>query len=91
MRRSTDIPSFTERGLQEARTLLLEDERFLRRKVCAVARENELQDKRVEAVFSLAAGHLFHWSPQDWQVVTDSLYGCQLTVGEWLDAHRRTT
>ena len=80
------IDNSPEAAMREARTLLEEaDSRFLKRKVRCVARGNELEDKRVLALFTLAVRRKFHWTPQDWKVVTDRLDTCELTMQEWLD------
>ena len=72
-------------GLQEARQLLLDDPKFCKRKVRCVAHLNELEDRRVLALFTLACGHKFQWTPQDWKVITDRLDTCELTIAEWIN------
>ncbi len=71
--------------LRESRQILLSDEKFCKRKVRCVAHENELEDPRVLALFNLAVGRKFHWSPKDWKVIADRLDNCDLTIKEWLD------
>ena len=72
MTRSTDLPSATEIALREAKELLRNDPKFCKRKVRCVVQEDE-SDPRVLAVFNLAVGRKFHWTPQDWKVITDTL------------------
>jgi len=77
---STDLDT----ELQAARDLLLADPKTLKRKVRNVAGGRD-KDPRTVALYSLAAGHRFNWTPDDWQCVLDKLDECELTVGEWLN------
>ena len=38
-----------------------------------------------EALFTLAAGEKFDWTPTSWQRILDRLDQCELTIGEWLN------
>ena len=71
--------------LVDARDLLLSDPKTLKRKVRNVAAGRD-KDPRTVALYSLAAGHRFNWTPADWQCVLDRLDDCDLTVREWLNA-----
>ncbi len=70
--------------LRDARQLLLDDDRVLKRKVRRVAAAGD-NDPRAMALYTLAAGHRFNWSPEDWAAVLNKLDSCELTVQEWLD------
>ena len=72
-------------ALTEARELLENDPKVLRRKVRRVAAAGD-NDPRALALYTLAAGHRFNWTPEDWSAVLDRLDDCDLTVGEWLAA-----
>lgn len=76
----------TAPDLEQARALLIENPKVLKRKVRCLAAGNELDDPRVAALYTLACGRKFQWTSADWQVVLDRLDTCELTVGEWLDA-----
>jgi hypothetical protein len=71
--------------LREARKILLDDPKFCKRKVRCVAHGNELEDRRVLALYTLACGRKFHWTPADWKVITDTLDVCELTIEEWIN------
>jgi len=72
-------------AISEARALLLDNEKILRRKVRSVAAASK-HNEYTEALYTLAAGHKFNWTPDDWSAVLNKLDNCELTVGEWLDA-----
>lgn len=72
-------------GLREARDILFDNPRFLKRKVRCAAHGNELEDPCVQALYTLACGHRFQWTPADWKVIADRLDSCELSVGEWLN------
>ena len=69
--------------LREARELLLSDPKTLKRKVRNVAAGRD-DDPRTLALFTLAAGRRFNWTPDDWNIVLDKLDDCNLTVAQWL-------
>lgn len=69
--------------LKEARQLLLSKPRTLKRKVRRVAGVSHTPE--AEALYTLAAGHKFNWTQEDWAAVLDKLDNCELTVKEWLD------
>ena len=69
--------------LAQARDVLLDNPRVLRSKVRTVAAKGD-RNGHALALYTLAAGHRFNWSPEDWQAVLDKLDSCELTVGEWL-------
>ena len=72
-------------ALTEARELLENDPKVLRRKVRRVAAAGD-NDPRALALYTLAAGHRFNWTPEDWAAVLNKLDDCDLTVAEWLAA-----
>lgn len=76
-------------ALTEARDLLQTDPKVLRRKVRRVAAGGD-KDPYALALYTLAAGHKFNWTPEDWAAVLDRLDGCDLTVGEWLQPIKET-
>lgn len=67
--------------LRQAREALLADPKTLKRKVRNVCNSDSPQ---AQALYTLAAGHRFNWTPQDWRLVLDKLEGCELTVKQWL-------
>jgi hypothetical protein len=67
--------------LKAARARLLDDPKVLKRKVRNVCHTDS---PHAEAIYTLAAGHRFNWTPQDWKTVLDKLEGCELTVAQWL-------
>ena len=73
--------------LRDARALLLDNPRVLRRKVRRVAAAGDT-DPNAMALYTLAAGHRFNWSPEDWAAVLNKLDTCELTVREWLDVDK---
>lgn len=68
--------------LQQARARLLESEKTLKRKVRVVAAD--CYTVPAADLYTLAAGHKFEWTPQDWKAVLDRLDDCELTVEEYL-------
>lgn len=71
-------------AMAEARTLLLDNPKVLRRKVRNVAAVGD-KDECALALYTLAAGHKFDWTPQDWRAVLNRLDNCESTVEEWLN------
>lgn len=69
--------------LHSARALLLDDDRVLKRKVRCVAAAGDT-DLNAIALYTLAAGHRFRWTPDDWKCVLEKLDDCELTVAAWL-------
>jgi hypothetical protein len=69
--------------LHSARARLLDDDRVLKRKVRCVAAAGDT-DPNALALYTLAAGHRFRWTPEDWAAVLNKLDDCELTVKEWL-------
>ena len=72
-------------AISEARALLLDNDKILRRKVRSVSAAVK-HNEYTTALYTLAAGHKFDWTPADWEAVLHKLDDCELTVGEWLDA-----
>ena len=70
--------------LTAARDHLLGKPRVLRRKVRRVAAAGDHNDDAM-ALYTLAAGHRFNWTSEDWAAVLNKLDSCELTVKEWLD------
>jgi hypothetical protein len=48
-----------------------------------VAAAGDTDDNAV-ALYTLAAGHRFRWTPEDWAAVLNKLDDCELTVRAWL-------
>ena len=69
--------------LKQARAVLQDNPRVLRSKVKTVAARGD-RDGHAIALYTLAAGHRFNWTPDDWAAVLNKLDDCDLTVGEWL-------
>ena len=76
--------------LHTARAHLLNNEKVLRRKVRCVAAAGDTDDNAV-ALYTLAAGHRFQWTPNDWLAVLNHLDECELTVREYLRDATTTT
>ncbi len=70
--------------LEQARDVLLDNTRVLKSKVRVVAQKGD-RNGHALALYTLAAGHRFAWTPDDWQAVLDKLDDCELTVEVWLD------
>ncbi len=70
-------------AMDAAREYLLDNPKVLRRKVCRVAAAGD-KDECALALYTLAAGHKFDWTPQDWRAVLNRLDHCEVTVEEWL-------
>lgn len=84
-----ELANSIDHELRNARELLLDNERVLKRKVRRVAAEGD-NSPNAMALYTLAAGHRFNWSTADWQAVLDKLDNCELTVGEWLSSDTTT-
>ncbi len=69
--------------LHTARAILLDNDRVLNRKVRCVAAAGDTDDNAI-ALYTLAAGHRFRWTPDDWAAVLNKLDDCELTVRAWL-------
>lgn len=72
-------------AVTDARALLLDNPKVLRRKVCNVAAAGDT-DENAMALYTLAAGHKFSWTPEDWRAVLRKLDECEVTVEDWLSA-----
>ena len=70
--------------LAQARDVLLDAPRILKRKVRVISARGD-RDPYALCLYTLAAGHKFSWTPEDWAAVLDKLDNCELTVKEWLD------
>ena len=70
-------------AMDAAREHLLDNTKVLRRKVCNVAAAGD-KDENALALYTLAAGHKFDWTPRDWRAVLNRLDHCEVTVEEWL-------
>jgi len=68
---------------QTARLYLLADSKVLNRKVRNVAAAGD-GDPNALALYTLAAGHRFRWTTEDWAAVLNKLDSCELTVRDWL-------
>jgi len=75
--------------LHTARATLLDNDKVLRRKVRCVAAAGDT-DPAAVALYTLAAGHRFRWTPEDWTAVLNKLDDCELTVREYLNATTAT-
>ena len=64
-----------------ARALLESQPRILKRLVRRVAAEDTPE---AHAIFTLAAGKQFDFTPESWKVVLDRVDSCDMRVGEWL-------
>ncbi len=69
--------------LHSARLVLLDNPKTLKRKVRVVAAAGD-GDPAAVALYTLAAGHRFRWTPEDWAAVLNKLDDCEMTVGTWL-------
>ena len=81
-------PSRSERisgELAQARDVLLDNPKILRRQVNRVAALGDTNGYAL-ALYTLAAGHRFEWTPEDWTAVLDKLDNCTMLVGDWLEA-----
>lgn len=65
-----------------AKQRLLDNPRILKRLVRRVALDDTPE---AEAIFTLAAGKQFDYTPASWKVVLDRVDTCELTVGDWLN------
>ena len=72
------------RDLCEARERLLSDPPILRRKVSVVSARGDT-DPYAVALYTLAAGERFNWTPEHWNAVMDKLDHCEMKVGDWLE------
>lgn len=75
--------------LKAARELLENTPRILKRKVSVIAARGD-RDPYALALYTLAAGHKFNWTPEDWAAVLNKLDDSDLTVGEWLQPAKET-
>jgi hypothetical protein len=71
--------------LDQARDVLLDNPAILRSKVRVVAAKGDTNGHAL-SLYTLAAGHRFAWTPDDWAAVLNKLDECELTVSDWLDA-----
>jgi len=71
-------------AMDAAREHLLDNPKVLRRKVRNVAAAGD-KDECALALYTLAAGHKFDWTPRDWRAVLNRLDHCESTVEEWLN------
>ena len=70
--------------LAQARQVLLDHPRVLRRQVNRVAAKGDT-DECAAALYPLAAGHKFEYTVADWKKVLDKLDDCTMLVGDWLE------
>lgn len=70
--------------MAQARQILLDHPRVLKRQVNRVAAAGD-QDECALALYTLAAGHKFQWTPEDWAAVLNKLDDCTMFVGDWLE------
>ena len=70
--------------LSEARDILLDDPKTLKRKVKNVAAQGD-ENRFDRALYVLAAGHRFERTDDDWFAVLNKLDECEMPVGEWLE------
>jgi hypothetical protein len=77
------LTSTPDQDLTHARELLLADPKVLYKKVSRLAATNGPQ---AEALFTLAAGKKFDYTPDSWKIVIDRLDNCEAKVGDWLEA-----
>ncbi len=82
-RRKLKLEQPIDADLEAARRLLLDNPKILRRKVSAVAAAHT--SKYAEALYTLAAGRRFNWSPEDWAAVLNRLDDSDLTVAQFLE------
>lgn len=80
------VPENVSSVLEAAAEKLESSERILRRRVRNVA---STDTEYSQALFDLAAGRKFDWTPNEWRVVLDRLDNCELTVREYVDAYRK--
>jgi hypothetical protein len=66
---------------------LLDNDKVLNRKVRCVAAAGDTCP-HAYALYTLAAGHRFRWTPEDWAAVLNKLDSCELTVRAWLKNER---
>ena len=83
-RSKRELKQEIDADLKQARDHLLANPRVLRRKVRRVAAAGDHNDDAM-ALYTLAAGHRFNWTGEDWAAVLNKLDTCELTVQEWLD------
>lgn len=76
--------------LKQARAVLEDSPRVLKLKVKRVAARGD-RDGYALALYTLAAGHRFNWTPEDWTAVLNKLDECDLTVGEWLNQDKENS
>lgn len=69
--------------LAQARDVLLAEPKILKRKVRSVAALGD-QNGYALALYTLAAGHRFEWTPEDWTAVLNKLDDCHDTVGSFI-------
>ena len=75
-----------ESVFQESRRVLRANPRVLRRKVrCVIDDDSD----EAQAIFNIAAGHKFDWTPLDWQAVLDTLQYNDASVETWLTEMER--
>ena len=84
------LTSPIEVELKQARAVLLDNPKILKRKVRRVSALGDTNGYAL-ALYTLAAGHKFNWTPEDWAAVLERLDNCDLTVGEWLDTLKEET
>ena len=70
--------------MAQARDVLLDNPSILKRQVNRIAARGD-RDGYALALYTLAAGHRFEWTPDDWAAVLNKLDNCTMTVGEWLE------
>lgn len=75
--------------LKAARDRLLEDPKILRRKVRRVSALGDQHQPALD-LYTLAAGHRFNWTPEDWTAVLEKLDNNDLTVREYIDGLDRS-
>lgn len=71
--------------LDQARDVLRDSDSIMRSKVRVVAAKGD-RNGHALALYTLAAGHRFSWTPDDWAAVLNKLDECESTVSDWLDA-----
>lgn len=70
--------------LEQARDVLRDCKRVMKSKVRTVAAKGD-RDGYALALYTLAAGHRFAWTPDDWAAVLNKLDDCEDTVSVWLE------
>lgn len=83
-RKQATTPAKISDDLAQARDVLLDSPRTLKRKVCVVAALGDRNGYAL-ALYTLAAGHRFEWTPEDWTAVLEKLDNCDMTIKDWLD------